>query len=100
MKLSDFKDEKAVEVVGKLLEPIENIVKNSENKDARGNSIFGFVSAICKNNPNDVKKMLAILSDIPEDEYHCNAVSVIKDAFDMLNDEVLLELFGLQSKTE
>lgn len=100
MKLSEFKDEKAVEVVAKLLVPIGNIVKNRDNAKARGGTHLEFASAILANNPADVKDMLAILNDKDPAEYHCTAATVIFDVMNMLADEELLQLFGLQRQTQ
>lgn len=100
MKLSEFKDEKAIEVVARLLVPIGNIVKNRDNANARGGTQLEFASAILANNPSDVKNMLAILNDVDPSEYHCNAATVIFDVMNMLADEELLQLFGLQRQTQ
>lgn len=100
MKLSEFKDEKAVEVVAKLLVPIGRIVSNKDNAKARGGTQLEFASAILANNPADVKDMLAILNDADPAEYHCTAATVIFDTMNMLADEELLQLFGLQRQTQ
>jgi hypothetical protein len=98
MKLSEFKDEKAVEVVAKLLIPIGNIASNKANQKAKdsGGTLIAFVSAMLKNNQRDVMDMLAILDDKDPAEYHCSAATVIRDVFRMVSDPELLELFGLQ----
>jgi hypothetical protein len=99
MKLSDFQDEKAVEVVAKLLVPIGNIVQNKDVAKKQGGTMLEFVSAMLANNASDVKTMLAILNDVEPSEYHCSAASVLRDAMAMLSDPELLQLFGLQSET-
>jgi hypothetical protein len=99
MKLSDFKDEKAIEVVAALLVPMGNIAKNAENAEARGKSKLEFASSMLKNNAADVKNMLAILSDVDPEDYHCTAASVLVDVMQMFNDPELMQLFGLQSGT-
>jgi hypothetical protein len=99
MKLSDFKDEKAIEVVAALLVPIGNIAKNKEISDAKGKSKLEFASAMLKNNAADVKDILAILNGKDPAEYHCSAATVLVDLLDMLNDPELMQLFGLQGKT-
>lgn len=99
MRLSDFKDEKAIEVVADLLEPIFNIVSNAENAKAKDNGLIQFAAAMLKNNSKDVKNMLAILDDKDPSEYHCNAATVMIDVVNMLSDEELMQLFGLQRQT-
>ena len=100
MKLSEFENEKGVEVVAKLLVPIGNIVSNRDNAKARGGTQLEFVSAMLANNPRDVMDMLAILDEKDPKEYHCNAATVIFDVMNMLADEQLLQLFGLQRQTQ
>jgi len=99
MKLSDFTDEKAIEVVAKLLIPMGNIAKNSANADAKGKNKIEFASQLLRNNAKDVMNMFAILHDVEPSEYHCNAATILMDTVEMLNDAPLMELFGLQSQT-
>ena len=102
MRLSDFKDEKAIEVVADLLVPIGNIARNEEVAKARkkkGGTLLDFASAMLKNNKTDVLAILAILSGQKPEEYHCSAASVLVDVMEMLNDPELMQLFGLRSKT-
>lgn len=100
MKLSDFKDEKAIEVVANLLVPIQKIVSNPETAKAKGKSMLEFASAMLLNNKRETMDMLAILADVDPAEYHCTAASVLFDTMNMLSDDELMRLFGLQSKTQ
>lgn len=95
MKLSDFKDEKALEVVGDLLEPISRIVQDKASAAKRSNGIE-FARYLLKEHKTDVLEMLAILNDTPVNDYHCNAATVFADVIDMLTDPELMALFGLQ----
>jgi transcription termination factor Rho len=99
MRLSDFKDEKAIEVIADLLIPISNIAKNSTVAESRGKSMFEFAAAMLKENASDVKDMLAILNDEDPEEYTCSAASVFGDVLEMFNDPELMQLFGVRSKT-
>lgn len=93
MKLSEFKDEKAIEVVAKILEPISVIVANSKTKINKGDNAAKLASELLTNNPKEVKDILAILSDKPKEEYHCTAATVMRDVIEMFSDEELLSLF-------
>ena len=99
MRLSEFKDEKAIEVVADLLVPIGNIVANPANKEAKDSGVIALASAMLKNNAKDAKEILAILADKPIESYTCTAATVLKDMLNVLSDPDLLELFGLQSQT-
>lgn len=95
-KLSEFENEKAVEAMSRILPAIENISKVPENS-GEWDTLFGFAGAICKNNPKDILEILATLSDVPAEEYHCNLATLIHDTMQMLTDPSIKELFGLQS---
>lgn len=100
MRLSDFKDEKAIEVVANLLVPIGHIVANPANKEAQSEgSMLSLASSMLKNNAADVKAMLAILNDIEPEKYTCTAATVLRDIVNMLGDPELQQLFGLQRQT-
>lgn len=99
MRLSEFKDEKALEVVAGLLEPIGNIVTNTANATAKNGGLLDLAAAMLKNNAHDVMTMLAILDDKPPETYTCTAATVLRDVMNMLSDPELLQLFGLQSQT-
>lgn len=100
MRLSDFKDEKGIEIVAKLLVPIGNIATNKANAKAKNENMFVFASALLQNNKRDVMDMLAILSDKDPTEYHCTAATAMSDIVEMLSDPDLLALFGLQRQTQ
>lgn len=99
MRLSEFKDEKAIEVVAKLMLPITEIVKNTKNKKSRYKNRLEFASALLQNNAKETKEILAILNDTPLEEYHCTVTSVLNDVLEMVTDPEMMALFGLRSKT-
>lgn len=100
MRLSEFRDEQAIEVVARLMGPMSNIAANAQNAEARSRGAAQFAAALLKNCPRDVMDILAILSGKEPEAYHCTAASVLADVLDMLSDPELTRLFGLQSKTE
>lgn len=99
MRLSDFQDEKAIEVIGKLLPPIVRIAQRKENAEARDGSMASFAAAMLQNNAADVKEMLAVLNDEDPASYRCNAATVLRDVMVMISDPELLALFGLRSES-
>ena len=98
MKLSDFKGDKGIEVVGKLLLPISNIAANKEVTGAlkKGGLTLMLSTALMKC-PNDVKEILAALNDKPVEEYEVDGATILVDVLNLFTDEALLRLFGLQS---
>ena len=100
MRLSDFKDEKGVEIVAKLLVPVCMIAANPANAKAKAvcKNKLEFASAMLQNNPSEVMTMLAILADEDPAEYYCTGATVMIGLLEMLADEEVMQLFGLQSK--
>lgn len=99
MRLSEFKDEKGIEVVAKLLAPIGRIAKNAKNADTKNKSVAEIASTMLMNNASDVKEMLAIINDTDPKKYHCDAATVLVDTFNMISDPGFQALFGLQGQT-
>lgn len=97
-KLADFKDEKGLEVAAALMEPLGKIAANSANVQAKGKTLFEFAAALLKNSPEEVKAMLAILSDEPVDDFHYTAGTVFSGVIALLSDPDILELFGLRGQ--
>lgn len=101
MKLTDFKGEKGIQVVGRLLVPITNILGNPDNGTsvASGNLITQ-VSAFFRNNPKDVLEVLAIMDDKDPKDYSITAQDALAKLLAWFDDPELLGLFGLQSQPE
>ena len=99
MRLSDFRDEQALEVIAKLLEPVGAIAANERNAAARSGGVFGFASALLQNNPREVLAIFAILNGEEPEAYHCSAAGLLYDLIELLGDPELLALFGLRSRT-
>lgn len=97
MKLRDFKGEKGIEVVGKLLIPIMNIVGNPKNTGEKG--VIAQVSGFFTNNPHEVMEILAIMDDVPVEGYEINAQTALQKLLSWFEDPELLNLFGLRSET-
>lgn len=101
MKLKDFKGEKGIEVVGKLLIPVMNIVGNPKNSGADApTNVIAQISGFFTNNPKDVMEVLAILDDQPIDGYEINAQTALKKLLSWFDDPELMGLFGLRSETK
>lgn len=99
MRLSDFKDEKALEVIADLIDPIAEIARSPENKAASKGTKLQFVQSVLRNTPRAVMHMMAILNDEKPENYHCTSASVLKNALEMFTDPDIMALFGLQSET-
>ena len=59
-----------------------------------------FAKRLLKNNAADVREMMAILSEVPVEEYEVTATTVLTNVLLLLSDPELLQLFGVPSGTE
>lgn len=99
-KLSEFKDEQGAVVVAKLLPPIFEIIQNAANKESKNKSPIDFVSDILANTPSATMKIFAILSEVEPEEYHTDAIEIMKNVITLATDDELMSLFGLQRQTK
>lgn len=99
-QLSEFKNEDGVIVVAKLLNPISRIVlKMKEDGKRPEGSAIEFLSGVLEDSPRDIMEIFAILSEVPIEEYECNAASLLLDTIKLAADKEFMSLFGLQSQT-
>lgn len=98
-KLADFKDEKGLEVAAALMEPLGKIAANGKNIKMDGKTTFEVASMLLKHSPNEVKSMLAILSDEDPDNFHYTAGTVFAGLVTMLSDPDIVSLFGLRGES-
>lgn len=98
-KLSDFKDEKGIEVAAKILSIVMEMLsekKNLEQKNA-GTTLEMF-SAFMANSPNEMMRIFAILSEQDEESYHCDGSEAIMNMMVLANDPIIISLFISQSR--
>ena len=97
MKISEIRDEKAVEVLGDLIEPFMRILKSKEVQEcAKKNISIELAQAMVKADPKAVLEILAICNQVPLEEYHPNPFEVIRDLAGVLMDEAVMSLFFSQ----
>lgn len=72
-KLSDFKDEQALDLLADVFEPAVKIVVDEEFIKAvdKGNRLEAVKIAI-KNHKSEVMEILAAMEGVPVEEFHCN----------------------------
>lgn len=99
-RLSDFKDEKGIEIAANLLEIIMTILSNNKNAEQEtAKTPLAMFSAFMKNSPNEMKKIFAILSEEDEAKYTCNGAQAMENMLVLANDPILVGLFISQSRT-
>ena len=101
MKLSEYKNEQAIEVLGKLLTPLSKILSDKDIKAlyAKKASKLEFAQALLLSHPSDIVEILAILDDTPVEEYKVSMITLPKKLLEILNDEELASFFSSQGQS-
>jgi hypothetical protein len=101
VKLSDFKGEKAIDVLADLLEPAAEIMTDSVIVSTiRSGEKIKAVKLALKGHKQAVIKILAITEGVDPKQYEPNVFSLPAKLLEILNDPELIGLFRLQSQTE
>ena len=95
MKITDFKNEDAIELIADLIEPISEISTDKELVELlkKGNKMKAIQQGL-KNHKSSIIQILAILNGVPVEEYSCNPITITKDLLVILNDKELMEVFS------
>lgn len=98
MRISDFKNEDAIELLADLIEPTANILSDKEIQDAfKANVNKMTIAKKClKLHKSDVLEILAIVNGQTPEEYTCNPISILVDLLAILNDKELVDFFVQQ----
>lgn len=98
-KLSEYKDEEAIEVIADLLDPaIEIMTDKALMEDFKANYKKGserlrLISKCLKTHKKEVLAILAALERVPVEEYHCNIATLPAQILNILSDEELIKVF-------
>ena len=95
MKLSELEDEKAIQTVGELVEPLTAICMDEKfQKFYKAKpTTLETVSYMCKNHAKQVMACLAIIDGVPVEEYHCNILTLPMKLLELAKDEGVQQLF-------
>lgn len=99
-KLSEYKNEEAIELLADIMEPVSEILADDEVKNTyrSGANKIALVKVILKHHSKQVVDILAILDGIPREEYKCNVVTLPIKLIEIFNDEELTSFFESQSQ--
>lgn len=98
MKISDYKNEEALDLLCDILEPTSKIFGDPKLlaiMNSKATKIEAVRFAI-KNHKAEVIQILARLENIPVKEYSCNLITITMSLLDILNDEELADFFTSQ----
>lgn len=100
----NFDNEKALDVFADLIEPFTEILSDEGIKEAfKGNESKARIAKMAiKKHKKEVIQILAILDDVPVEEYKVNVFTLPAKVIEILNDPTFADLFTSQGqkKTE
>ena len=101
MKLSDYKDEAALDLLAELIEPVAEIMGDAEVTEvAKGENMAKTAAVILKRHKKAVLAVLAALDGVPVEEYHCNLFSLPIKLMELFSDPDIAQLFSFAGQTE
>lgn len=105
-KLSEYKDEEAIEVLADILDPVatmamdKGLVDDVKNNFSKGEHRIRIISRALKEHKKEVFQILAALERVPVEEYHCNISTLPAQILSILNDKDLMSYFLSSAETE
>lgn len=99
MKISDFKNEAALDLLADIIDPVTTIFADEGfKKAAAGKNRLQIVSYLLKNQQKPIIEILARLDGVDPSEYKGTIVTMTKQVLDLLNDEDLIDFFQSQGQ--
>lgn len=101
MKLSEYKDEAALDLLVELIDPAGEIFSDRQIATILKNngSPMKAVKLAIKNHKQSVMKILATIEGVDVKDYHCNVFTLPIALLNLLNDKDLMDFFALQGLT-
>lgn len=84
MKLSDYKNEEAIEVIADIMMPLSVIFTDEEIKKEK-NKMKAIAKAL-KKYKKEVIQILARIDGVPVDKYECNAITLPIKVVEVINE--------------
>jgi hypothetical protein len=105
-KLTEFKDDEAMDVLAGLIEPASHLFKNKEFVlNIRGNKEKGIkpdrikaIDIAINEHRKDVVKIMAVLNQTPVEDFHYDLFTLPKMLLDIFNDEELISFFHYRAE--
>lgn len=100
-KLSELRDDEALEVLSELVEPAVEIVKDKELIRLIQEKQFPkAVSLAIGGHKVEVMKIMAALEQVPYEDYHIGLFTLPTNLLKLMNDPELLDFFALQAQMD
>ena len=100
MKLSEFKDDAALDLIADIIEPATEILADPAIKEAFSRSKMAAIKVAIKSHKNAIREIVARLDGKNPEEYHFTALSLPVKLLNLLNDPELQQLFSSSGQME
>ncbi len=99
MKLDDLKNERAIEALADMFDPIIEIASDDAIKSAaRSDDRILMVKLMLKNHSRAIFELMAASESVPVEEYECNVLTLPMKLMELFNRPEFSFLFPLQSQ--
>lgn len=101
MKLSQFEDEQALEILERIIDPISVIMTDVEfvSLVRQHKPKILLAKEVVKNHKKEMIELISALNGETPETYHFTLISLIKDAMELMDDPELNEVFQSQGQT-
>lgn len=101
MKISDFRNEDALDLLADLIEPAAHIFSDKQVEKAyRDGDRIGAIKHAIKDHKTDVIAIVAALDGTTPDKCDFDAITLLSKILEILSDQELVNFFGSQGRTE
>ena len=95
-KLSEYKNEEALDLLADILDPVANIFADKEFVKNLQASRMSAIKYVIKNHKESILSILARLEGVPVEEYQCTIFTLPVILVNMINDPDLMDFFKSQ----
>lgn len=95
-KLSEYKNEEALDLLAEIIDPVANIFADTEFVDSLQKNKLLAIKYVLKNHQEKILEILAALEGVSVEEYECNIFTLPITLMQLLNDKELLDFFKSQ----
>ena len=101
MKLSDYKNEDALDLLADLMEPVADIMADAELKalaTKQNANKLEIAQYVLRNKKAQLVTIFARMNNTPRNEYKATAPEMLAQLLDALNDKALADFFASQAQ--
>ena len=102
MRLSDFENEEALDLLADIIEPASEIMKDQEIVDIfrSGKPVLLAVAKVLKNHKKSAIEIVAAMHREEPGKVRFNAITLANDVLEILNDPQIQQVFTSQSQNK